>query len=133
LQPSGEDEVEQLLCIMEIMGAPPHHLIDAASRKKVFFDNNNQPNVVPNSRGEMQAAAEVLARVAAAVLARIALHASGACPMLLRIHLPVPTLSASVLETFPVGHIADDVHVVIEIHLLQARCATLAPRRCGVC
>lgn len=49
---TGEDEVEQLLCIMEIMGAPPQHLIEAASRKKVFFDANNQPTVVPNSRGE---------------------------------------------------------------------------------
>ena len=51
LPPAGEDEVEQLLCIMEIMGAPPHHLIDNATRKKVFFDASNQPNVVPNSRG----------------------------------------------------------------------------------
>jgi hypothetical protein len=44
--------VEQLLCIMEIMGTPPQHLIEAASRKKVFFDANNQPTVVPNSRGK---------------------------------------------------------------------------------
>jgi hypothetical protein len=49
---TGEDEVEQLLCIMEIMGAPPQHLMEAAGRKKVFFDANNQPTVVPNSRGE---------------------------------------------------------------------------------
>lgn len=55
LCPAGEDEVEQLLCIMEIMGVPPHHLIDAASRKKVFFDANNQPTVVPNSRGDIDA------------------------------------------------------------------------------
>lgn len=44
--------MEQLLCIMEIMATPPQHLIEAASRKKVFFDANNQPTVVPNSRGE---------------------------------------------------------------------------------
>jgi hypothetical protein len=49
---TGEDEVEQLLCIMEVMGAPPQHLIEAGGRKKVFFDANNQPTVVPNSRGE---------------------------------------------------------------------------------
>jgi hypothetical protein len=51
--PAGEDEVEQLLCIMEVMGVPPPHLIDTASRKKVFFDANNQPTVVPNSRGAL--------------------------------------------------------------------------------
>lgn len=50
----GEDEVEQLLCIMEVMGVPPPHLIDTASRRKVFFDTNNQPTVVPNSRGKMR-------------------------------------------------------------------------------
>lgn len=49
---AGEDEVEQLLCIMEIMGVPAPHLVDAASRKKVFFDASGQPSVVPNSRGE---------------------------------------------------------------------------------
>lgn len=47
--------MEQLLCIMEIMGTPPHHLIDTATRKKVFFDSNNQPNIVQNSRGEQAA------------------------------------------------------------------------------
>lgn len=50
---AGEDEVEQLLCIMEVMGVPPRHLINEASRKKVFFDANNQPTVVPNSRGAL--------------------------------------------------------------------------------
>jgi hypothetical protein len=48
----GEDETEQLLCIMEIMGAPPRHVIEAASRRKTFFDANNVPVVIPNSRGE---------------------------------------------------------------------------------
>eukprot|EP00879_Flechtneria_rotunda_P009162 GHRR01009592.1.p1 GENE.GHRR01009592.1~~GHRR01009592.1.p1 ORF type:complete len:875 (+),score=386.54 GHRR01009592.1:541-3165(+) len=49
----GEDETEQLLCIMEIMGLPPRHLVDAASRRKVFFDTNGAPAVVPNSRGKL--------------------------------------------------------------------------------
>jgi hypothetical protein len=49
---AGEDETEQLLCIMEIMGLPPGYLVDSASRRKVFFDGNGNPTIVPNSRGE---------------------------------------------------------------------------------
>ena len=48
---AGEDEAEQLLCIMEIMGAPPRQMVDAASRRKVFFDANGAPRLQPNSRG----------------------------------------------------------------------------------
>lgn len=33
----GENEQEQLSCIMEIQGVPDRHLIDKSSRKKVFF------------------------------------------------------------------------------------------------
>jgi len=49
---AGEDETEQLLCIMEILGTPPGHLVDSASRRKTFFDSSNAPIVVPNSRGK---------------------------------------------------------------------------------
>jgi dual specificity tyrosine-phosphorylation-regulated kinase 2/3/4 len=48
---AGEDETEQLLCIMEIMGLPPGYLVDSASRRKVFFDSHGNPTIVPNSRG----------------------------------------------------------------------------------
>ena len=34
----GEDETEQLLCIMEILGVPPRELIEKATRRKMFFD-----------------------------------------------------------------------------------------------
>lgn len=51
---TGEDETEQLLCIMEIMGPPPSYLVEAASRRKIFFDANGHPNIVPNSRGKYE-------------------------------------------------------------------------------
>ncbi|GKT24176.1 Dual specificity tyrosine-phosphorylation-regulated kinase 4 [Aduncisulcus paluster] len=48
----GEDESEQLGCIMEIIGVPPLGLIRDAPRRKVFFDSHNQPKPVINSRGK---------------------------------------------------------------------------------
>ncbi|WIA15692.1 hypothetical protein OEZ85_002317 [Tetradesmus obliquus] len=50
----GEDETEQLLCIMEIMGLPPAYLVESASRSKVFFDSHGNPSIVPNSRGKVR-------------------------------------------------------------------------------
>ena len=47
----GENEQEQLLCIMEIMGLPPSSMLAKATRRKVFFDSNNNPRIVPNSKG----------------------------------------------------------------------------------
>jgi len=44
----GENEVEQLACIMEVVGVPPRHLVEAASRRKMFFDSNLNPRIVPN-------------------------------------------------------------------------------------
>jgi len=35
---AGEDEKEQLACIMEIMGAPPASLVQAAPRANLFFN-----------------------------------------------------------------------------------------------
>eukprot|EP00760_Papus_ankaliazontas_P018368 PhM_4_TR17469/c1_g2_i1/m.85700/K18669/DYRK2_3_4; dual specificity tyrosine-phosphorylation-regulated kinase 2/3/4 len=46
----GENEVEQLACIMEVMGVPPKGLVDAAPRRKQFFDAVGQPKLVPNSK-----------------------------------------------------------------------------------
>jgi hypothetical protein len=37
---------------MEIKGVPPNYIIELASRKKLFFDNNNEPIIVANSRGK---------------------------------------------------------------------------------
>ena len=36
----GENEQEQLACIMEIMDLPPANLVEGASRKKLFFDSS---------------------------------------------------------------------------------------------
>ncbi|KAK4830326.1 hypothetical protein QYF61_010090 [Mycteria americana] len=35
----GENEVDQLACIMEVLGLPPADFIQAASRKRTFFEN----------------------------------------------------------------------------------------------
>jgi dual specificity tyrosine-phosphorylation-regulated kinase 2/3/4 len=48
----GENEVEQLACIMEVIGVPPRHLIESSSRAKMFFDSSLQPRIVANSRGK---------------------------------------------------------------------------------
>ena len=46
------EQVEQLACIMELQGVPPRHLIEQASRRKMFFDSNGAPKIVANSRGK---------------------------------------------------------------------------------
>lgn len=48
----GENEVEQLSCIMEVFGTPPPEIVDSSNRKKMFFDSGGQPRIVPNSRGK---------------------------------------------------------------------------------
>lgn len=48
----GESEVEQLQCIMEYKGVPPEELLEISPRKKMFFDSENRPRIVPNSRGK---------------------------------------------------------------------------------
>jgi len=48
----GENEVEQLACIMEVVGLPPTRVLEAGTRKKMFFDQANNPRLVPNSRGK---------------------------------------------------------------------------------
>ena len=48
----GENEVEQLACIMEIFGVPPRSLVEQSSRRKLFFDSQGHPRIVPNSRGK---------------------------------------------------------------------------------
>ncbi|XP_051011369.1 dual specificity tyrosine-phosphorylation-regulated kinase 4 [Acomys russatus] len=48
----GENEVEQLACIMEVLGLPPAHLVQTASRRQVFFDAKGVPKNITNNRGE---------------------------------------------------------------------------------
>ena len=47
----GENEQEQLLCIMEVVNVPPSDVLAKASRRKVFFDSSNNPRIVANSKG----------------------------------------------------------------------------------
>lgn len=47
----GENEQEQLACIMEIFGPPEKHLIEKSSRKKVFFDSMGKPRLTVSSKG----------------------------------------------------------------------------------
>jgi dual specificity tyrosine-phosphorylation-regulated kinase 2/3/4 len=50
---TGENEAEQLACIMDFLGLPPRGLLLRASRYKLFFDvRTGEPlPVPPNSRG----------------------------------------------------------------------------------
>lgn len=42
----GENEIEQLACIMELLGRPPEQLISHASRRRLFFgEKRNSPDV----------------------------------------------------------------------------------------
>ena len=50
----GEDEVEQLQCIMEVKGVPPRSLIMQATRRKMFFTENYEPLIKANSRGRLR-------------------------------------------------------------------------------
>lgn len=47
----GENEAEQIACMMEVKGPPPADLIEASPRKKLFFNDDNTPKIITNSRG----------------------------------------------------------------------------------
>lgn len=48
----GENEQEQLACIMEVFGPPEKYLVEKSTRKKLFFDNNGKPKPVVSSKGK---------------------------------------------------------------------------------
>ncbi|XDA75117.1 hypothetical protein R6Z07F_005342 [Ovis aries] len=48
----GENEVEQLACIMEVLGLPPSRFIQTASRRQMFFDSKGFPKNITNNRGK---------------------------------------------------------------------------------
>ena len=50
----GENETDQLLCMMDVLGIPPQRMIDRSPRRKQFFDSLNQPRLVPNSRNKVR-------------------------------------------------------------------------------
>jgi dual specificity tyrosine-phosphorylation-regulated kinase 2/3/4 len=47
----GENEQEQLACIMEVFGPPEKHLIEKSTRKKLFFDSMGKPRLTISSKG----------------------------------------------------------------------------------
>lgn len=51
---AGEDEHEQLQCIMEVKGVPPKSLLVEASRTRIFFDDEYSPKICENSRGKVR-------------------------------------------------------------------------------
>ena len=51
---AGENERDQMLAIMEVIGLPPRSLIAQATRRKVFFDDDYNPIIKPNSRGKIR-------------------------------------------------------------------------------
>ena len=51
---AGEDEKEQIQCIMEVKGMPPRSMIVLASRRKVFFDDDYRPLPNANSKGRVR-------------------------------------------------------------------------------
>jgi len=47
---AGENENEQMACMMEVLGEPPSAMVESSSRKKVFY-KDGLPRIVSNSRG----------------------------------------------------------------------------------
>jgi dual specificity tyrosine-phosphorylation-regulated kinase 2/3/4 len=47
----GENEQEQLACIMELFGPPEKHLIEKSTRRKLFFDSLGKPRLTVSSKG----------------------------------------------------------------------------------
>ena len=48
----GESEAEQIVCIMEVFGLPPKSIMKQATRASKFFDSENMPKNLTNSRGK---------------------------------------------------------------------------------
>jgi dual specificity tyrosine-phosphorylation-regulated kinase 2/3/4 len=48
----GENEQEQLACIMEVFGPPEKHLVEQSTRKKLFFDSVGKPRMTVSSKGK---------------------------------------------------------------------------------
>ena len=40
--------------MMEVKGVPPRSVLARATRRKVFFDEDYRPIIVPNSKGKMR-------------------------------------------------------------------------------
>lgn len=45
----GEDQQDQLLAIMEVLGPPPDSLLQVASNRRLYFSDSGRPKIVPSS------------------------------------------------------------------------------------
>jgi serine/threonine protein kinase len=50
----GEDEKDHMALMMEVKGVPPRSVLAQATRRRVFFDDDYQPILVPNSKGKLR-------------------------------------------------------------------------------
>ena len=50
----GESENDQMLRIIEILGPPPAGLLQISTRRKHFFDSEDKPKLIPNSKGKVR-------------------------------------------------------------------------------
>ena len=50
----GEDEKEHMALMMEVKGVPPRSVLARATRRRVFYDDDYQPIIVPNSKGKIR-------------------------------------------------------------------------------
>ncbi|WFD20665.1 hypothetical protein MCAP1_002914 [Malassezia caprae] len=48
----GENEQDQLACMMEVLGVPDRGLLERSTRRKLFFDSTGAPRPVVTSRGQ---------------------------------------------------------------------------------
>eukprot|EP00658_Telonema_sp_P-2_P059819 TRINITY_DN4891_c0_g1_i5.p1 TRINITY_DN4891_c0_g1~~TRINITY_DN4891_c0_g1_i5.p1 ORF type:complete len:462 (-),score=95.78 TRINITY_DN4891_c0_g1_i5:162-1547(-) len=49
----GDNEVDQLLRVMEVVGCPPMELVTQSSKRHIFFEGlTNRPRIVPNLHGK---------------------------------------------------------------------------------
>ncbi|KAI8068690.1 kinase-like domain-containing protein [Gongronella butleri] len=49
---AGENEQDQLACIMEVQGLPSRSFVEKSPRRKAFFDIYGNPRLMPNSKGK---------------------------------------------------------------------------------
>lgn len=50
----GDNESNQLLCIMEYLGTPPISILNKSTKRKMFFDDQNKPKTLIDSRGKQR-------------------------------------------------------------------------------
>lgn len=50
----GEDEMDQLSLIMEVIGIPSTEVLTQSQRKTKFFNEHNMPNLMQNTQGKVR-------------------------------------------------------------------------------